>query len=123
MIIATIICILSPILPISTLMNIVGSIICYFFIYLIPTWMHFRCLYPLHKTDDSLLEDNESSLVSESKEDDTSTNDSRVCAHNSSYVEKRPKMARYVLYGLFNVVGVAIGIYGVYQTIQDIISG
>ena len=57
MIVATAICILSPILPISTLMNIVGSVVTYFLIYLIPTWMHFGCLYPSKKKDESLLED------------------------------------------------------------------
>jgi len=35
----------SPYVPISMLMNLVGSIVCYFFIYLIPTKLHLECLY------------------------------------------------------------------------------
>lgn len=50
MIFATIMSILSPFIPISLMMNIVGAVICYFFIYLFPTLLHYTCLYK-KKTD------------------------------------------------------------------------
>lgn len=51
----SIISILSPILPISILMSLVGAVVCYFFIYFFPAKLHFSCLYPQRKEDESLL--------------------------------------------------------------------
>lgn len=49
MVVASVISILSPKLPLSTLMTMVGSIICFYFIYLLPVKMHMKCLYPPSK--------------------------------------------------------------------------
>jgi hypothetical protein len=59
MIIATAFSMLSPFLPISLLMNIVGAVVCYFFIFLIPTKIHYGCLYPKRKANEESLIDAE----------------------------------------------------------------
>ena len=56
MVIATIFSILSPYLPLSILMSIVGAVVCYFFIYLIPTKIHYGCLYNNKANEESLVE-------------------------------------------------------------------
>ena len=56
MIIGSLFTIMSPYLPISTLMSIVGAVVCYFFIYIIPTKIHLGCLYTKKYTEDSLVE-------------------------------------------------------------------
>ena len=53
MIIATFFSVLSPYLPISLLINLNGALICFWFIYLIPTRLHFGCLYPKLKGKDN----------------------------------------------------------------------
>jgi solute carrier family 38 (sodium-coupled neutral amino acid transporter), member 9 len=45
MVVATFFSIISPIIPLSTLISLVGAFFCYFFIYLIPSYLHFACLY------------------------------------------------------------------------------
>jgi hypothetical protein len=45
MLVASCLSILSPIIPLSTLMSLVGALVCYFFIYMIPTMLHRACLY------------------------------------------------------------------------------
>lgn len=45
MILAALMSILSPFIPFSLMMNIVGAVICYFFIYLFPSMLHYKCLY------------------------------------------------------------------------------
>jgi amino acid permease len=45
MVFASVMSILSPFIPISLMMNIVGAVVCYFFIYLFPTLLHYTCLY------------------------------------------------------------------------------
>lgn len=45
MVVATFFGIISPIIPLSTLISLVGAFFCYFFIYLIPTVLHFTCLH------------------------------------------------------------------------------
>jgi hypothetical protein len=46
MAVATLFSIMSPYLSIALLLNIVGALVCYLFIYLIPTKIHYGCLYP-----------------------------------------------------------------------------
>jgi hypothetical protein len=56
MVAATIISIMSPKIPLSILMSIVGAVVCYFFIYLFPTKVHYGCLYPNRvKKQESLI--------------------------------------------------------------------
>ncbi len=55
MIFAATVCILSPVLPLSVLMGLVGAVVCYFFIYFLPTKLHFSCLYPESRKEGSLL--------------------------------------------------------------------
>ena len=56
MVFATIMSILSPFIPISLMMNIVGAVVCYFFIYLFPTLLHYACLYKKKVDEESLIE-------------------------------------------------------------------
>ena len=54
--VATFFSIISPIIPLSTLISLVGAFFCYFFIYLIPSYLHFSCLYSPNKHDPLLSE-------------------------------------------------------------------
>ena len=45
MITSTIFNFFSPFLPLDEIMNLVGSILCFFFVYLIPCKFHWDCLY------------------------------------------------------------------------------
>ena len=56
MIVGTIFSVLSPYLSISLLININGALICYWFIYLIPTKLHWGCLYPTKTPKDNEIE-------------------------------------------------------------------
>jgi hypothetical protein len=113
MVFATIMSVLSPFIPISLMMNIVGAVVCYFFIYLFPTLLHYTCLYKKKVDEESLIE----SITSL---EDTP---SRVlCSHSAEYSKNRSKLMRYLMYGSINAVGVAIAIYGLYTCISQIAS-
>jgi hypothetical protein len=43
------------------------------------------------------------------------------CNHSPSYADKRSKIFRQVLYGALNMVGVAVGVFGLIFSIKDII--
>ena len=77
MILAALMSILSPFIPFSLMMNIVGAVICYFFIYLFPSMLHYKCLYKKRRDEQSLVE----SITSL---DDTSTSNSE-CVHGAAY--------------------------------------
>jgi hypothetical protein len=66
MLVALFFSIISPIIPLSTLISMVGAFFCYFFIYLIPTYLHFKCLYGHPPKEDPFLVD--SMLSEEGKE-------------------------------------------------------
>lgn len=115
MVFGSIISILSPKLPLSTLISIVGAVVCFFFIYFFPAKMHFACLYPA-----KAKKDEENSLIDGSTlvEDE---DEACSCNHSPSYADKRSKIFRQVLYGALNVVGVAVGVFGLIFSIKDII--
>ena len=46
LVVATLSSIFSPYISITLLMNFSGAIVCYLFIYLVPTKIHYTCLYP-----------------------------------------------------------------------------
>lgn len=112
---ASMISILSPFIPFSLMMNIVGAVVCYFFIYLFPTLMHYNCLYKPKANEESLLE----SITS--LEDAPSTAGSSACSHPSNYVAKKSKFSRFLLYGVINTIGIVIGIYGLYSCVKQIV--
>jgi hypothetical protein len=111
MVFATIMSILSPFIPISLMMNIVGAVVCYFFIYLFPTLLHYACLYKKKVDEESLIESITSLEDTPSKV---------ACSHPVQYSQKRSILMRYLIYGIINAIGVAIGIYGLYTCISQI---
>lgn len=42
---AMLFCFLGPYIDLNTVLNLVGSIVCFFFIYYIPTKLHLTCYY------------------------------------------------------------------------------
>lgn len=42
---AMLFCFLGPYIDLNTVLNLVGSIVCFFFIYYIPTKLHLACYY------------------------------------------------------------------------------
>lgn len=109
--------ILSPFIPFSLMMNIVGAVVCYFFIYLFPTLMHYNCLYKSKANEESLLES-----ITSLDESAPSTTATEACSHPNNYVTKRSKTSRFLLYGAINTVGIVIGIYGLYSCVKQIVS-
>jgi amino acid permease len=113
MVVATITSILSPYMSVSWMMNLVGALVCYLFIYLVPTKLHYACLYPSRPAKD----EKEMELI-----DDLSTQSSLTsCTHDCNYAQKRPPYQRKLLYGAINVVGVTIAIGGFYSSVRDIL--
>lgn len=107
--IATMFSFLSPYLPIDLVMNLVGSIVCYFFIYAIPTKMHYECLFG-KVARDSLIESIESIEMTEDPQQPV-----LACPHAPYDGRKHIKIWTFVFYIVLNVIGIAIGIYGVYS--------
>jgi hypothetical protein len=109
MVVASIFSILSPYLPITLMMNLVGALVSYFFIYVIPSAIHYRCLYGRRKEKKgSLMETITSEDGGESETADS------VCRHDEDYRKSKPALMRFALYGVINLIGIAIGIYGLY---------
>lgn len=71
MVAATIISVLSPKIPLSILMSIVGAVVCYFFIYLFPTKVHYSCLYPSRVKKEESLISTSGSVISEVSPDNS----------------------------------------------------
>jgi len=114
MLVGSLFSIMSPYLPLSTLMSIVGAVVCYFFIYLIPTKIHFSCLYTKRDSTQERLVESVSSL------DETNVSITK-CSHQQSYADVRSKVTRYLVYGLLNLVGLTIMASGLVSTIRDIL--
>ena len=43
------------------------------------------------------------------------------CNHDEKYALSKPIFARHAIYGLLNVIGVAIAIFGLYSSVQQIL--
>jgi hypothetical protein len=43
---AMLFCFLGPYIDLNTILNLVGSLVCFFFIYYIPSILHLKCFYP-----------------------------------------------------------------------------
>lgn len=112
MVVSAIFSILSPFIPFSLMMNIVGAVVCYFFIYLFPTLMHYTCFYNNKRNEESLVES-----ITSLEETDNSPGE---CCHGSAYSGKKPKWLRFIIYGVINVIGIAIGCYGLYTCVNQI---
>lgn len=48
-------CFLGPYINLNTVLNLVGSLVCFFFVYYIPTMLHFKCFYKKTTDDESSL--------------------------------------------------------------------
>ena len=108
MILSTIFNFFSPFLPLDEIMNLVGSILCFFFVYLIPTKFHWECLYnDINEDRETLLTESSTEIVK--------------CPHSNQYGKGVPKTVRKIFYIFINVVGVAVGIYGLYSFFKDIL--
>ena len=97
----------SPFLPLDLIMNLVGSLLTYFFIYVIPTQFHWKCLYYTPEAPRYTL------LT-------TSEGEELNCPHKKDYADKCPRLVRKIFYGSLNVVGLGVAGYGVYQFIDQI---
>jgi len=112
MVVATFFSILSPYLSVALLLNIVGAVVCYLFIYLIPTKIHYGCLYPKKSNKNEV----EMGLT-----DDMSTQSSSShCNHDDNYVDRHTLAWRKVTYGLINVAGIVIGVVGLLASMHQI---
>ena len=111
MIISTIFNFFSPFLPLDQIMNLVGSLLCFFFVYLIPSKFHWDCLY-------NTISPPEQSLISSSEEAELVK-----CPHSNKYSESCPRPIRKYFYIFLNFVGVSVAIYGLYQFFSNIFSG
>ena len=112
MAVATLFSIMSPYLSIALLLNIVGAVVCYVFIYLIPTKMHYSCLYPKKANKREV----EMGLT-----DDMSTQSSSShCNHEEDYVNRHTLGWRKMIYGLINVVGISIAVMGLLSSMHQI---
>ncbi len=69
---AMLFCFLGPYINLNTVLNLVGSLVCFFFVYYIPSMLHLECFYT--KTDS----ESKSLLASETGEE--ASNDS-YCSH------------------------------------------
>lgn len=128
MFISSLFAFLSPFLRLDLLMNLVGSILCFFFIYYIPIRFHWACLYEVKTTEDSSIISSNSEVTRLSLQDEETQAKPLVeigekvqCAHALDYVDRTSRKARLVVYGLVMVSGVAIGIYGLYDFVTQII--
>ena len=112
MVIACLFGIGSPYIPMSVLMNLIGAVFAYYFIYLAPAMIQYRTLFkPLSATQETLLDD----------------------THSDSQIEETPPPAkrggsdannRKLILGVYiflNFIGVAIGVYGLYSVVKQII--
>lgn len=63
MTVAMMFCFLGPYIDLNTVLNLVGSLVCFFFVYYIPTNLHFKCFYKKNDGDKNSL------LNSETTED------------------------------------------------------
>ena len=61
-------CFLGPYIDLNTVLNLVGSLVCFFFIYYIPSMLHMKCFYPKNDSiEKSLLgSETETGIKSES---------------------------------------------------------
>jgi hypothetical protein len=57
MVVASFFSIISPFLSLSLVMGFSGSLVCFLFIYLVPTKMHYGCLYEVRKVAHKNIED------------------------------------------------------------------
>jgi len=52
---AMLFCFLGPYIDLNTVLNLVGSLVCFFFIYYIPTNLHLKCFHKKEIDDKSSL--------------------------------------------------------------------
>ncbi len=52
---AMLFCFLGPYINLNTVLNLVGSLVCFFFVYYIPTKLHMKCFYKKIEDDKSSL--------------------------------------------------------------------
>lgn len=129
MFVATLFAFLSPFLRLDLLMNLVGSILCFFFIYYIPIRFHWACLYNPRPEDSSSIITSSNEATRLSIQDDSDSQSKPLveigsrpkCAHSSDYVDATSKKARLGVYGAIMICGVAIGVYGLYDFVAQIV--
>ena len=115
------VCFLSPYIKVDSLISLIGSITSYYMIYYIPAILHLKCL---HGSEEKLLGQTPDSLVaSEVSQDELNDKNWEVrCAHSPDYKDRHSKRFRNVGCFLFNILGVIIGVYGIYQVFDAIFS-
>ena len=107
-------CFLGPYIALDTVMNLVGSVVCYFCVYYIPSMLHMHCLYR------STEEEQQSLITSEVSEVALASNEQ--CSHSRDEKDKYPKWMRKYGYIVLNLIGVSVGVYGVVQVFQSMFS-
>jgi hypothetical protein len=108
-------------------MNFAGAIFCFFFVYLIPVALHFRCLAKtlindlnnriFYKKGDSLIESKQSiisSVISQTDHDE-------MCFHLTQPQKHVSYCLRLTFYGTILVIGLATMVYGLYTSIMTFI--
>lgn len=98
---------LSPYLPLDLVMNLVGSFLCFFFVYMIPIKFHWSCVYKEARED-------KVSLITQDESEPKAT-----CPHED-LAAAYSKLSRGLFYGVILGVGVAVALYGVYQFFQQV---
>ena len=124
MVVSFVFSILTPFVKLSDIMNINGAIFCFFFVYLIPVALHFRCLYgnssegeqTVYYKRGSFLEPSRESLITASVH--THVDQSELCPHLKSNPRQVSKVSRLVFYGCILVLGLATMVYGLYSSIM-----
>ncbi len=56
---AMLFCFLGPYIDLNTVLNLVGSLVCFFFIYYIPSMLHLACFYKKGNNQEKSLLDSE----------------------------------------------------------------
>jgi hypothetical protein len=55
MVAAMLFCFLGPYINLNTVLNLVGSLVCFFFVYYIPSMLHLKCFYKKNDGDEKSL--------------------------------------------------------------------
>ena len=109
MLVAVLFCIGSPYVPISVLMNLIGAVFAYYFIYLVPAMIQYRTLFtPKPALYESMIEEG-------------STENEESVQGDAERVSRGKARLILGVYVVLNVVGVAIGAYGLYSVVHQII--
>lgn len=117
--------ILSPYIKLSDIMNFTGAIFCFFFVYLIPVALHFRCLYNTNPDQDSIkvyykrdstLVQSKDSLITVT--DAGKMNPEQMCAHMTKPEKQVSRSLMLAFYGVILVIGLLTMVYGIYSSIM-----